>query len=1575
MNTRTRSPLIPLGLSTGLVALTLGLLGRMARPGLAKPLGTDVTGPINSPTTWVAAASPYVLKNDIVVATGVTLTIEPGVVVQGENNLRLEIQGYLDAVGTAGQPITFTSAADSGPGGWAGLLFEGGAGHLGYATVRYGGDSDGVKRSNVTVRNVSAGEVHIEHSAVLSGPDTAVQDDYGLYVEGARVAVDDVLIANNGSGLGDDYGLYAATGSVVTVTSSTFQDNQGWAVGVEADEVRRVTGNSFNGNQFDRVRITGGSVGADLTLTSQTGLDGYELKEDLTVSGGATLTVAPGVAVMGANGKALKVAGYLDAVGTAGQPITFTSAADSGPGGWAGLLFDGGAGHLAYATVRYGGDSDGVKRSNVTVRNVSAGEVRIEHSAVLSGPDTAVLDDYGLYVENARVLVDDVLIANNGSDYGDDYGLYAAAGSVVTVTGSTFQGNQGWAIGVLEADSIRRVTGNSFSGNTYDRVRIVGSSVGADLTLTAQTGLDGYELKENLTVSGGATLTVDPGVAVMGANGKALKVLGYLDAVGTAAQPITFTSAADSGPGGWAGLLFDGGEGHLKYATVRYGGDSNGVTNSNVTARNVSAGEVKIEDCQVLTASSGTIAAAYGLYAAGSRVVVSRTTFAGNIAGNSDDYGLYADGGSVVTVTGSTFRDNGGYAVGVTADGVRRMTGNSFSGNTYDRVRIVGGSVGVDLTLISQSGLDGYELKEGLTVSGGATLTVNPGVVVMGADGKALKVLGYLNAVGTDTQPITFTSAADSGPGGWAGLLFDGGAGHLAYATVRYGGDSDGVKRSNVTVRNVSAGEVRIENSAVLSGPDTAILDDYGLYVEGARVIVDDVLVADNGSGVGSDYGLYAAGGSVVTVTGSTFQGNRGWAIGVETDGVRRVTGNTFSGNTYDRVRIMDGSVMADTTLVAQTGLEGYELQGSVIVTTGVTLTVPPGVMVMGEDDGLLKVAGYLDAVGTAAQPITFTSADDSGPGQWAGLFFDGGAGYLRHAIVRYGGDAGGLKYSGIAVRDVLAGEVRIENSQVVSTSSGTIAEDYGLYVEASRVIVSDTILTDNGSGIEDHGLYAASGSVITVTGSTVRDNRGDGVTVDGGHVTMTCVTVADNQTDGIRFTSAGHVHVFSSGIRDNDGDGLHNDTGVTVDARYNWWGSSTGPAHSSNPGGTGDAVSDDVTFNPWLKKAMCASIDDADLAVAGSVSPGWVPAGDPLTYTFTITNYGPAGAESVTHTYTLPGNVTLDQVTSSQGTCSVAGGAAITCTMGAMAINDTATITVFVTSTLEGMVTKMARVNGNRTDPDLGDNTAAVETCVGPVTDLVVTKVASSGAVTAGRLLTYTVIVTNAGPSEAAGVTLTDTLPVSATLESAVASRGSGCTPSGRKIICPLDDLASGDAAVITLVVSVDPMARGGITNEATAEGAGHDPNAGNSTVTVETPVSAEADLQVVKTGSSGIAVVDNPLRYMISVTNFGPSAATGVTLIDVLPPGVTFASATPTQGTGCGESGGTVTCGLGTLYPSGTAGVTLIVTPTVEGAITNEARVSSVDPDPDAANNTDEENTAVKSDWELYLPLVPKG
>ena len=85
---------------------------------------TNVSGVISSNTTWTLANSPYVVTGNILVSEGVTLTIEPGVVVKFDSEKVMQIRGELIAQGTSDSKITFTSNASSpAAGDWEYLTF------------------------------------------------------------------------------------------------------------------------------------------------------------------------------------------------------------------------------------------------------------------------------------------------------------------------------------------------------------------------------------------------------------------------------------------------------------------------------------------------------------------------------------------------------------------------------------------------------------------------------------------------------------------------------------------------------------------------------------------------------------------------------------------------------------------------------------------------------------------------------------------------------------------------------------------------------------------------------------------------------------------------------------------------------------------------------------------------------------------------------------------------------------------------------------------------------------------------------------------------------------------------------------------------------------------------------------------------------------------------------------------------------------------------------------------------------------------------------------------------------------
>ena len=119
-------------------------------------------------------------------------------------------------------------------------------------------------------------------------------------------------------------------------------------------------------------------------------------------------------------------------------------------------------------------------------------------------------------------------------------------------------------------------------------------------------------------------------------------------------------------------------------------------------------------------------------------------------------------------------------------------------------------------------------------------------------------------------------------------------------------------------------------------------------------------------------------------------------------------------------------------------------------------------------------------------------------------------------------------------------------------------------------------------------------------------------------------------------------------------------------------------------------------------------------------------------------------------------------------------------------------------------------------------------------------------------------------------------------------------------------------------------------------------------------------ADLAVAVSDSSDPVSRGATLTYSVAVTNQGPASAVAVQLVDQLPAGPRFVSATSSAGS-CAEASGVVTCLLGDIAPDGAVTVTITVTTRKAGTVTNTAQVNSLSPDPDPSNNTDTEETVI--------------
>ncbi|MBI5537279.1 MAG: hypothetical protein HY898_31445 [Deltaproteobacteria bacterium] len=530
--------------------------------------------------TTTLAKGCYKAAKTPVIASGVTLTLAPGVVILFAAETALNVNGdsALVAVGTASEPICLTGD-QSTRGAWKGVLLGStsiGENKFDYVTVQYAGSTahDSTAAALKVVSDSTPAQLSLKHSTLRES------QGYGLYFVGS---VETSEFANN-----------------------TFTKNSLGPASVDSQVAGLLdTTSTYTGNDVDEVSVRSQNLNKNGTWKA-IGVP-FHLTAYLNINTLWTID-APNTVIMAAD-TSLTVNGDqagIKAVGTADHPILFTGEKKE-RGFWTGIAFAGNNAdnRLEFVTVEYAGS---------TAHDANGAAVR------------AIGDSHGVTLS----------LSNTTLHESQGFGLFLTGSAQAPVfANNTFTKNTLGPVSVgASAAHLLDVT-SKYVGNDVDRVRVRDHTVAQAVTwqdIGVPYDCEGY-LETNLvwTLAPGVTLILPKDARIYVGGDQAA-----LHAVGTAAKPITITGAQKT-QGFWKTIFFDhsvNAANQFEYATVEYGGSVGGSGEKGMITATADSHGVSV------SVKSSTIqhSAQYGIYLGGSAQyngdIESVNTFADNASGN-----------------------------------------------------------------------------------------------------------------------------------------------------------------------------------------------------------------------------------------------------------------------------------------------------------------------------------------------------------------------------------------------------------------------------------------------------------------------------------------------------------------------------------------------------------------------------------------------------------------------------------------------------------------------------------------------------------------------------------------------------------------------------------------------------------------------------------------------------------------------------------------------------------------------------------------------------------------------------
>ncbi|TCO37662.1 putative repeat protein (TIGR01451 family) [Dokdonella fugitiva] len=562
----------------------------------------------------------------------------------------------------------------------------------------------------------------------------------------------------------------------------------------------------------------------------------------------------------------------------------------------------------------------------------------------------------------------------------------------------------------------------------------------------------------------------------------------------------------------------------------------------------------------------------------------------------------------------------------------------------------------------------------------------------------------------------------------------------------------------------------------------------------------------------------------------------------------------------------------------------------------------------------------------------------------------------------------------GLSNATISAGSTCSLKVNVVGTAAGNLINTIPAGALTSQQGVTNALpatATLQATGSADLSVTKTDGATDIATGTTTTYTV---AVANAGPNNVIAATVADTPPAGMTFTGWTCNASPGASCGAASGTGAINDTininvgstvtyTVTAQLAANFAGSSiantatiTPPGIVSDPAQANNAATDTDTVVPGVVLALTKTDGSTTYTPGGTA-----------TYTVTVGNTGAANATQVNVSDTLPNGVTLAGTVTcapaGTATCgTVTGGAgqgsfgATNATIAGGAGN---TLTFSAPVTFASSLAMNPLVNTvNATDvPSGATGSASDSDTLDASANVSIVKTGSTSIVPGGPI-SYTLTITNAGPSAANGATFNDPLPASLTGASATCGNATGgavcpgvVSVTGNIVSGTIPTLPSGGSLVITINGTTSPATNAPLSNTATvAPPAGtNDPVPGNNTSTVTTSI--KPLVRIDKSVDATTVIPGDVVTYTVGVTNTGPVDAIDTLVTDAMPNGIDTWSWTcvASGGATCPAASGTAALNetIPSLPPGGSVVYTIVATvsTTPPASINNTATATPPD------------------------------